>query len=58
MNYKDIITFFIWIFMIIAVIILHIEKFGLSLIGYLILFIVALASSIGVQTIPSEGSVK
>ena len=58
MNFKNLIISFIWVFMIIAVVFLHIDEYGLSFIGYLTLFIVALASSLIVQSIPSEGSVR
>jgi hypothetical protein len=50
MENKKLIIAFVWTFVLVAVVILSLEGFGMTFAGYLILFFIALASTMAVET--------
>ena len=50
MESKKLIIAFVWTFVLVAVVILSLEGFGMTFAGYLILFFIALVSTVAVET--------
>lgn len=49
MESKNLIIAFIWIFVLVSIVILYLEDFGMSLTGYIIFFVIAFMSTLAVQ---------
>lgn len=54
MESKQLIIVFIWIFVLATLVILYLEGSSLEFIGYIILFIIALGSTVAVETMISD----
>ena len=50
MENKKLIIAFVWIFVLAVIVILFLEGFGMNFVGYMILFFIALASTVAVET--------
>jgi hypothetical protein len=56
MESKKLIIAFVWTFVLVAVVLVFLEEGGMSFIGYMVFFFVALASTLAVETmIPDKG---
>jgi hypothetical protein len=51
MDSKNLIIAFIWIFVLVSVVLLYLEDFGMSFAGYVIFFVIALVSTLAVEAI-------
>ena len=54
MESKKLIIVFVWAFFLMATVMLYLEGFGTSFVGYMIIFFVALVSSFAVETLIPE----
>ena len=55
MESKKMIIAFVWTFVLVAVVILSLEGFGMTFAGYMVFFFIALVSTVAVETmIPDE----
>ena len=54
MENKKLIIAFVWIFMLATIIMLYLEDFGTSFFGYMVLFFIALASTVAVEIMIPE----
>lgn len=54
MESKKLIIVFVWMFFLMATVMLYLEGFGMSFVGYLIIFFMALVSSFAVETLIPE----
>jgi hypothetical protein len=50
MENKKLIIAFVWTFVLVAIVILSLEGFGMTFAGYMIFFFIALASTMAVET--------
>jgi hypothetical protein len=56
MESKKLIIAFVWTFILTAVVLVFLEEGGMSFVGYMVFFFVALASTLAVETlIPEKG---
>jgi hypothetical protein len=55
MESKNLIIAFIWLFVLVSVVLLYLEDFGMSFAGYIVFFAIALMSTLAVQfSIPEK----